>query len=185
MEHQTESENADATRLILHRVYVKNSSFESFGLNLNTIQNPVQPTLEMQVFANVYAQENNLHQAVLGLTIQAKHQADVIWKIQLEQAGFYTLEGFSEEQQKTILNGFCMNQLYAHTGPVVTQMVVQAGFAPIYLQPMDFHQLYVQQQQKEKAIASTNTPLNGSAPRDLGASFKALDEHLQSTRALN
>jgi hypothetical protein len=52
------------------------------------------------------------------------------------------------ERVENILNGFCLNQLYVYAGPVVHQMVTQAGFAPIYLQPMDFHQLYQQQQQK-------------------------------------
>lgn len=142
-----ELENPNQTRLILHRIYVKNSSFESFSVSLVSLQHPIQPTLEMQVFANVYAQENNMHQAVLGLKIAAKHNGDVIWRLQLEEAGFYTLEGFSKEQEENILNGFCMNQLYSHAAVIVTQMVTQGGFSPVYLQPMDFNKLY---QEREK-----------------------------------
>ncbi len=138
----------------------------------------------MQVFANIYPQENAVHQAVLSLKIQAKYQTDVLWKIQLEQAGFYMLEGFSEEQQKTILNGFCMNQLYVYAGPVVNQMVVQAGFAPIYLQPMDFHQLY-QQQKKKEAESKANSTVNGiTEPVDLATAFKCADEGLSLTQKM-
>ncbi len=143
-----EFEDPNQSRLILHRIYVKNSSFESFSVSLDLFKNPIQPTLEMQVFANTYAQENNMHQAVLGLKISAKHKGDVIWTLQLETAGFYTLEGFGEEQEKNILNGFCMNQLYNHASVIVSQIVIQGGFLPIYLEPMDFNKLY--QEAKEQ-----------------------------------
>ncbi len=183
METQSEPKNTDSTRLILNRICTKNSSFESFSLTLNTLQNPVQPMLEMQVFANVYSQENNMHQAVLGLKIQAKYQSDVLWKVQLEQMGFYTAEGFTKEQEEQILNGFCMNQIYSSASPIVTQMVVQAGFAPIYLQPIDFHQLYQRQKKEVPSSVEATQPVVNSAspPTDLAAAFKQAQEHLSAT----
>ena len=106
-----------------------------------------QPTLP-------YEQGDHTQQAVLGLKIEAKHKGDLVWKLQLEVAGFYTLEGFSEEQQKDILHGYCMNQLYSHAAVIATQMVTQGGFVPIYLQPMDFNKMY--QQRKKEVLENVN-----------------------------
>ncbi len=156
MNTQDSHENLNSSRLNLHRIYVKNSAFESFSVNKATLENPPQTLLEMQVFANAYAQENNVHQAVLGLKIDAKQNGDLIWRLQLETAGFYTLEGFSEDQAKDLLHGYCMNQLYNHAAVVVTQMVVQGGLLPVYLQPMDFNRMY--QDKKKESLAQSPEP---------------------------
>ncbi len=147
---QEDIKSLNQPRLNLHRIYVKSSTFESFSVSVASLQMPVQPSLEMQVFANAYARDNNTHQVVLGLKISAKHNGELIWKADLEETGFYTLEGFSEAQQQDILNGYCMNQLYSHAAVVVTQLVTQGGFSPIYLQPMDFNKLY--QEQKKASV---------------------------------
>jgi preprotein translocase subunit SecB len=151
MDTQSKDENPNQPRLSLQRIYLKNNSFETFSVNMASFQNPVQAILEMQVFANAYAQENNVHQAVLGLKIDAKHQGDLVWRLQMEMAGFYTLERFSEDQQKGILHGYCMNQLYNHASVIATQIVTQGGFLPIYLQPMDFNRMY--QEQKKEVVS--------------------------------
>jgi preprotein translocase subunit SecB len=187
MDAQPEAKKEDSSRLTLQRIYTKGSSFESFGLNLSLLQNPVQPTLDLKIFSNNYPQENNLYQVILSLKIEAKHQAEVIWRIQLEQSGYYTLEGFSEEQQKDILNGFCLNQLYQYAGPIVNQMVTHAGFAPLYLQPMDFYQLY--QQQKNAKVEGTpdmDTASRQTQSTDLSSAMQQLNEKLdQSYQTVN
>ncbi len=155
MTTQDGNKSLNEPRLSLHRIYIKNSSFESFSVNMASLKNAVQPMVEMQVFANVYAQENNTHQAVLGLKIEAKHNGDLMWRLNLETAGFYTLEGFNEEQQQDALNGYCMNQLYSHAAVIITQIITQGGFSVFYLQPMDFNRLY---QDKKKETFSKEEP---------------------------
>jgi preprotein translocase subunit SecB len=163
MNVDAQTENVPKSQLILHRIYLKNSSFESFSVSMASIQNPIQPMVDMQVFANAYPQENNTHQAILGLKIEAKNQGNLIWRLQLETAGFYTLEGFNEEQQKDILHGYCMGQLYSHAMVIVTQMVVQGGFLALYLQPMDFNKMY--QDKKKEALSKESEPSEVFAKR--------------------
>ncbi len=145
--HQDQS-SPPKSQLILHRIYVKNSLFESSAVTLDSFQNPIHPFVEMQVFVNTYAKGDDTHEAVLSLKITAKHDGNQIWRLQLEEAGLYKLESFAEEQKNDILNGFCMGQLYSYANTIVTQMVTQAGFLPLYLQPMDFNRLY-QKRKKE------------------------------------
>ena len=141
-----ESTQDGNSQLKLHRIFTKNSLFEAATLTPALLENPPQPTIDLQVYANAYVQDKSTHEAVLTLNITAKHNGALLWKVQLQQAGLYTLENFSEEQQKTVLNGFCMNQLYPYACAVVTQLVTQGGFLPVHLQPMNFEQLYREQQ---------------------------------------
>lgn len=90
-----------------------------------------------------------MYEAILTLHIVVKHEDKTLWSLKLQQAGLYSLLDFTEEQKQNVLNGFCMNQLYPYASVVVNQMIVQGGFAPVYLSLMNFEQLY--QQQKAKA----------------------------------
>ncbi len=178
MDVQKNHENPNESKLSLHRIYQKNSSFESFSVNVDSLKNPVvSPVLDMQIFANAYAQGNDIHHAVLGLKIDAKHNGDLVWRLQLEMAGFYSLEGFSEEQQRNILNGYCMNQLYSHSAVLVTQMVTQGGFSPIYLQSMDFNRMH--QEQKKESLAKE------SLARENPESSEILSKRLNAVKQMH
>lgn len=141
--------NPPKSELKLHRIYVKNCLFEAINLNVALIENPPQPTIDLQVSVNAFSREKNVHEAVLALQITAKHQDSLLWRAQLQQAGLYTLNDFSEEDEKRILNGFCMNQLYPYACEKINSLVVQGGFSPIYLNPMNFDALYQEQINQE------------------------------------
>jgi preprotein translocase subunit SecB len=133
----------------VHRIYTKNSLFEAGSLTVPTLEAPPVPTLDLQVNADVLSQDAEVHEAVLTLNVVAKHEDKTLWSLKLQQAGLYSLLDFTEEQKQNVLNGFCMNQLYPYACVAVNHIVVQGGFSPVYLSPMNFEQLY--QQQKTKA----------------------------------
>jgi preprotein translocase subunit SecB len=133
----------------VHRIYTKNSLFEAGTLTVSALEAPPVPTLDLQIHADVLPQDSAVYEAVVTLNIIAKSDDKTLWSLKLQQAGLYSLLDFTEEQKQNVLNGFCMNQLYPYASVAVNHMVVQGGFAPIYLSPMNFEQLY--QQQKTKA----------------------------------
>ena len=106
----------------------------------------------MQAHINVLAQEEgkDLYEAVLTLQLTAKVDSKLLWRFQLLQAGLYTIKDFSKEQCPTILNGYCMNQLYPYASSIVSAAAVQGGFPPVYLGPMNFELLYQERQQESK-----------------------------------
>ncbi len=132
----------------LHRIYTKNSLFEAGTLTVSALEVPVVPRLDLQVHADVFPQDSEVYEAVLTLNIVAKNDEKTLWSLKLQQAGLYNLLDFTEEKKQNVLNGFCMNQLYPYACAVVNHIVVQGGFAPIYLSPMNFEQLYQQQKAK-------------------------------------
>jgi preprotein translocase subunit SecB len=134
----------------LHRIYVKGSSFEAASMTTELLQATVQPKVEMQIAVNVYPKGNDVHEAVLTVVATAKHQDSLLWKVQVQQAGLYTLKGFSEEQLKLVLSGFCMTQIYPYVALNLNQAVTQGGFSTVYLQPLNFEQLIKEQQAKEQ-----------------------------------
>ena len=89
------------------------------------------------------------------LNITGKQDDSMIWKLQLQQAGLFTLKGFSEEQRKQVLNGMCMNIIYPYACAEVRSLVASGGFQAIYMRPMNFDAMYEAQQKAELAKAGS------------------------------
>jgi len=147
MENQASAKPSLAAELKVHRIYTKSSSFEAANVTAPEIA-IAQPVIDLQIHANVYPQSatENMHEVVLTLQVTAKHNGALLWQVQLQQAGRYALTGFTLENEKFVLNGFCMNQLYPYACAEVSHLVNQGGFGMVYLQPIDFVQKYKEQQ---------------------------------------
>lgn len=135
----------------VQRIYNKSSSFEAVQMTTDILQKPPIPIIDMQAQANFYthAGEADIYEAVLTLNLNAKVDGNILWRLQMQQAGLYIIKGFDEEQRKLILNGHCMNQLYPYANAAITATVLQAGFPPVYLNPMNFEMLYREQLRQE------------------------------------
>lgn len=134
----------------VQRIYVKSSLFESAMLTSDLLTTIVTPVIDMQAQLNVAARSNDMHEAVLTLQVTAKLEGSLLWRMQLQQAGLYKLEGFQEEGIKRVLNGYCMNQLYPYAAASISAMAVQGGFPPVYLAPMNFEALYLEKEKREQ-----------------------------------
>lgn len=154
------STKAQATELKpvikVHRIYTKGTVFETAAPKLALIENPPQPVIDLQfnINAHVIEKDKNIYEPVLTLNVTAKHDGSIIWKAQVHQAGMYTLDNFNEEQRNLVLNGVCINQIYPYALVVLNQLINQGGFAPIYMNPMNFEQIYAEQQKQQQKLAT-------------------------------
>lgn len=150
------SENSTKPELKVHRIYTKASLFEAPTLNLKLLEMPPKPVLDLKISANANSQDKDkgLHEAILTIELMAKYQDKVLWRIQYQHAGLYTLIGFTEAVAKRILQGFCMNQMYPYACAEVNRLVTQGGFLPVYLSPINFE---VESQKAEQADREKKT----------------------------
>ena len=70
-------------------------------------------------------------------------------------------EPSEEEVQKQMLGSFCPNILYPYIRSILTSMVMEGGFPNLYLAPVNFDALYMQQ--KEKLAQESNTAATSDA----------------------
>lgn len=159
------------------RIYIKASSFDA-PLLPGIFKEILTPKIDMQVQTICSEIEPKVYEAVLVLDINNVAEEEkndknepkkvaapadstnekLLWRIQLKQAGIFTIDGFSNEQTEQALYGFCMNILYPYACEAVSSMAVKSGFAPVYLIPMNFEALYVEQKRKaEEEAKKTNT----------------------------
>lgn len=169
---ETTSNQAPQGNFVTHRIYIKGSNFEAPHLP-GIFKEMLTPKIDLQVQTFCSEIEPKIYEAVLTLDITNVGEKEpktnpndktpsattpptpgmskddkIIWRIQLKQAGIFGIDGFSKEQTEQALYGFCMNLLYPYACEAVSNMAVRSGFNPVYLIPMNFEALYMEQKLK-------------------------------------
>ena len=129
-----------STTLALQGVYLKDCSFESpqgprgngewnpqISLDLNT---PVQPIA------------GDIREVVLTVTISAKQGEQVLFLVEVKQAGAFLMQNLSADEIKRAIGSICPNVLFPYARAVVSQLVSQGGFPQLLLPPVNFDALY-------------------------------------------
>lgn len=135
----------------IQRIYTKDISFET----------PNSPTIftekwEPQVNVDLNSSGNKLaegvFEVVLALTVTAKLGEKTAYLAEVQQAGVFGMEGFSEQDLGGMLHSFCPNILFPYAREVVSDLVSKGSFPQLLLAPINFDALYAQhlQQQQEK-----------------------------------
>ena len=60
------------------------------------------------------------------------------------------LQGFTTEQEEQLLGSYCPSLLYPYARKIVADLSMSAGFSAINLPPVNFDQMYLQQQENAK-----------------------------------
>lgn len=132
----------------IHRIYVKDVSLETPG-SPQAFLEEWQPVVTMDLQTEVKKMDEKNYEIILTVTVTTKVKEKVAFLIEVKQAGIFSLAGFNGEQLDGMQKAFCPNILYPYLRETVTDLVVKAGFPPLYLQPINFDALYLQQKEKE------------------------------------
>ena len=84
----------------------------------------------------------------LTINITAKINNRTAYTVEMRQVGLFVFKGFTDEQKLMLFNTECLNVLYSYLRQNVASDVMNAGFPPLHLSPINFHALYQQRQQQ-------------------------------------
>ena len=130
--------------------YIKDLSFE----NVNPISQlqgaDKQPNIDIQLKVDINkGSESNMYNVSLITNVQAKLEDKPMFILDLNYMGEFAVEGFSEELLAPILYIECPRLLFPFARSIIANAVSEGGFPPLYLAPVNFVDLYQQQQQSE------------------------------------
>ena len=133
-------------------IYVKDVSFESplspdfFSKNKSSTGLDVDVNLQSRSLND----EKTDFECVLGIRVTAKLENDVIFLVELAQAGVIEIQGFSDADIAMLLNIAAPNTLLPFARETISSLVSKGGFPQLLLKPLNFERIY---QQKLKADA--------------------------------
>lgn len=154
MAEEKKSENGK--RLSIAKIYIKDFSFESPQSPGIFKSGDWSPQTNLNLRSSHNAIDDNLHEIVLTITVDAKEGDKTLFLVELHQAGLFDLAGYNAEELGAIIGSFCPNILFPYARESIAGMIQKGGFPEFVLQPINFDALYLQSQQQQAKAAETH-----------------------------
>ncbi len=141
------------TKLDIRQIYIKDLSFESPQAP-RMITNPEHnPGIDIKMGINFERLDENGHyEVVLDITVIAKTgDNNTLFLTEVQQAGLFQLQGFSEREMGLVLHVACPTILLPFARTAITDIVSKGGFPQLLISPVNFEALYARKLQREKA----------------------------------
>lgn len=138
--------------LVIQKLYVKDASFEvPHAPEIFQDQNPQQVQLNLSQKVSNFAQD--LYEVVLTVTLTCKAGERTAYLAEVQQAGVFTLTGFPPEQLQGVIATYCPHVLYPYARQAIGDLVMNGGFPPFLMQPINFEQIYAEQLRRQQGDA--------------------------------
>jgi preprotein translocase subunit SecB len=159
-ENLAEGAGAEAgQKIAITKIYVKDMSFESPQTPNIFRGGEWKPQTNLNLRSSHTAMEDDHHEIVLTITIEAKAEDKTLFLCELAQAGLFEIAGYSPEELSAIAGSFCPNILFPYAREAVSSAIQRGGFPEFVLQPINFDALYAQsRQQAAQQAAAPDAP---------------------------
>ena len=144
-----EQEQATEKQLAINKIYIKDLSFESPQSPAIFKGSDWNPQTNLNLRSTHNALEDDAHEVVLTITIEAKEGDKSVFLVELQQAGIFQIAGYEGDELATIVGSFCPNILFPYARESIATMVQKGGFPEFVMQPINFDALYMQAKQQQ------------------------------------
>ena len=149
-----EQENAADKQLAISKIYAKDFSFESPQSPNVFRARDWKPQTNLNLRSTHNLIEDDVHEVVLTITVEAKEDDKSLFLVELQQAGIFEISGYEGEELKAILGSFCPNILFPYARESIATVIQKGGFPEFVLQPINFDALYLQAKQQAQGAAA-------------------------------
>ncbi len=155
----TTSTHTDETQPVfrLQRIYIKDISFENPNAPEIFQDAGKQPKVEMRLDLSQRKVDHNHWEVSLkiGATTQVKESGKLLFEIEVEQAGVFTMQNIPEEHLAMVLEVECPTIIFPYIRQTVSQLSVDGGYLPFILEPVNFRALFEAKLQKAAKYQKT------------------------------
>jgi len=136
----------------VQKIYVRDSSFEVPSAP-QIFQEQGQPQIQLNLAQKASSLGQDVYEVVLTVTVTCKLADKTAYLAEVQQSGIFALTGFHAADLQAVLGTFCPHTLYPYARHAVANMIMEGGFPPFQLQPINFEQIYAEQMQRQQAAA--------------------------------
>ena len=143
--NQKKQTNANPEFAIGH-IYIKDSSFE-----LVTPMHKIEkwePNAEISRKHAFVKKESDEYEVTLTVSIKVSANEQKAFLIEIQQSGAFLMKNFTQEQIEHLMESYCPNILLPYARQAISAQIIQGGFPPLFLPPVDFESEYMQKKEK-------------------------------------
>ncbi|MEM9937651.1 MAG: protein-export chaperone SecB [Pseudomonadota bacterium] len=135
--------------------YIKDLSFENPGAAVEA-----QPNIELgiDVGATPKDSKENIFEVTLKLKARAGTAETALFLLEMDYAGMFQVQGFSEADLEPILLIECPRILFPFARRIIADISAEGGFPPLRIDPVDFAGLYANQRKRASEAAAAQQP---------------------------
>jgi len=148
--------------IAIQKIYVKDFSFESPHTPQVFTRQDWAPKTNLNLRSTHTTGQEDSHEVVLTVTIEAKEDEQTFFLVELQQAGLFHIAGYGEDEFKAIVGSYCPNILFPYARESVANIIAKGGFPEFLLQPINFDALYAQGLAQAQAQAQEQAEGGGS-----------------------
>ncbi len=140
----------------IEKIYVKDLSVEvphAPGIFLERDA----PEVHLELNAKNQHLDDGLHEVILTATLTAKLKEQVMFLVEVQQAGVFRIRHVSQQEIGPLLAIGCANIIFPYLRETVSDAVTRAGFSAVILSPVNFEAIYQQQQQKTEGNSTATS----------------------------
>ena len=124
--------------------YTKDLSFENPNAPRTLGPQQNAPNLSVQINVNARQLAANDFEVSLMLEGGASQGAETMFKFELNYAGVFRIENFPSDQVQPMVMIEGPRMLFPFARQIIADAVRGGSYPPLYLDPIDFHALYLQ-----------------------------------------
>lgn len=148
---QNDLAQAAGLPIMINAQYVKDLSFENPNATRNFDPMMSQPEVNINLGVNAVAIADSAYEVTLSIRAEAKRSAPgqeplVAFLVELAYAGIFTLKDIPAQHVQPILFIEGPRLLFPFARQIVADVTANGGFPPLMVNPIDFTELYRQQQ---------------------------------------
>ena len=151
----------NAPQFALQRIYLKDFSFES-PRSPGVFSGQWSPKINFEVKSRSDKFQENSHEVVLTLTVDAKLEENTAFLVEVQQAGVFACANMEPAQLEQVLSTVCPNILFPYAREAIDSIVTKGSFPPLMLAPINFDAVYAEQKRRQGEARSAQ-PTNGEA----------------------
>lgn len=150
--NMSEQEQAALPVFNIEKIYLKDLSVEVPNAPTIFLEQG-QPQIDVQLRNKSEAIDNGIYQTVLTAEVTAKVGDKTAFVVEAHQAGIFRAQNIPQEAIEPMLAVGCPNILFPYLRESVSDAVGRAGFPALYMQPVNFEAMYLQQRAQQQAQA--------------------------------
>ncbi len=144
-------------QFLVQRIYMKDISFEAPN-SPAIFQENWTPEIKVGLSSETRRPGNDNLEVTLKVSVEAKHEDKTVFLVEVQQAGLFLAQGFSEQEMGAVSGVAAPNVLFPYAREVISDLVTRGSFPQFVLQPVNFEALYAQQRQAKAAEAADESP---------------------------
>jgi preprotein translocase subunit SecB len=147
-----EQQQIEGAVFSIEKIYLKDLSVEVPNAPQIFLEQNA-PQIDVQLRNMSEAIDNGIYQTVLVAVVNAKIGDKTAFLVEAHQAGIFRMQNVPQEAMEPMLAVGCPNILFPYLRETVSEAVTRAGFPALYLQPVNFEAMYLQQRAQAEAQA--------------------------------